>query len=110
MSKEELLEQGVYIPDKFDELIIIYLKLGFKVLITCEDHFPYNTSPFKKVMYSFYLSPDTNLELEAFSFINVSIPTKQDLEEEMAYGCSLDYKIFPTELNQLLCRLKNYSS
>lgn len=61
-------------------------------------------------MYSFYLSIDTNSELGPFTFINVSIPTKQDLEEEMAYGCSMYYKILPTELDQLLCRLKNYSN
>lgn len=48
MGREELLEQGVYVPDKFDESIIIYLKLGFKVLISCEDNFPYITSPLKK--------------------------------------------------------------
>lgn len=110
MRREELLEQGVYVPDKFDESIIIYLKLGFKVLIACEDSFPYNTSPFKKVMYSFYLSTHTNSELDPFTFINVSVPTKQDLEEELAYGCSMDYQILSTELDQLLCRLKNYSN
>lgn len=48
MSKEEWLEQGVYIPDKFDEFIIIYLKLGFKVLVTCIDHYPIKTSTLKK--------------------------------------------------------------
>lgn len=110
MSKEEWLEQGIYVSDKFDESIIIYLKLGFKVLVTCVDHYPIKTSPLKKVMYHFYLYSNTNSELDPFTFINVSIPTKQDLEEELTYGCPLDYAILPTELDQLLCRLRNYSN
>lgn len=110
MNKEKLLELGIYVPDKFDKFIIIYLKLGFRVLVTCEDYYLYITSPLKKVIYNFYLSSDTNSELGPFTFINTSIPTKQDLEEELACGCSLDYKILPTELDQLLCRLKNYSN
>jgi hypothetical protein len=61
-------------------------------------------------MYRFYLSANTSLELDPFTFINVSIPTKQDLDEELTYECSVDYQILPTELDQLLCRLKNYSN
>lgn len=37
MTKEELLELGIYCSDKIDLTIIVYLNLGFKVLFRVRD-------------------------------------------------------------------------
>lgn len=34
MTREELLQQDIYCPEVFDNRIIIYLRLGFKVLLS----------------------------------------------------------------------------
>lgn len=37
MTREELLEKEIYCPEVFDDKIIIYLRLGFKVLFLFEN-------------------------------------------------------------------------
>lgn len=109
MSREEWLEHGVYIPYKIDEIIIIYLKLGFRVGIKCMDHFPYQYSPKKRLIYFIKLDEQEYENLVPMIFSNVSLFTQKDLDEGYDVPDCTYYVTF-YELNQLLCRLKNYSN
>lgn len=109
MSREEWLEHGVYIPDKIDESIIVYLKLGFRVVIKCIDHFPYQSSPRKRLVYFIKLDEKTSENLTPMTFTNVSMFTQKDLDEGYDEPDCTYYVAF-YELYQLLCRLKNYSN
>jgi len=109
MTRKEWLEQGVYLPNKIDESIIIYLKLGFRVVIKCIDHFPYQSSPRKRLVYFIKLDKKESENLAPMTFSNVSLFTQKDLDEGYDVpDCT--YRVTFYELNQLLCRLKNYSN
>lgn len=107
MSREEWLEQGAYIPDKIDENVIVYLKLGFRVAIKCIDYFPYQNSPKKRLVYFIKLDEKESENLASMTFSNVSLFTQRDLDEGYDVPDCTYYVTF-YELNQLLCRLKNY--
>lgn len=109
MIREEWLERGVYLPDKIDENVIVYLKLGFRVAIKCIDHFPYQNSPRKRLVYFIKLDEKESENLSPMTFSDVSLFTQKDLDEGYDVpDCT--YHVTFYELNQLLCRLKNYSN
>lgn len=106
MTRETWLNNNVYIPDKIDESIIVYLKLGFKVGIKCKDNFPYQHSSIRKLIYFIKLDSESD-SLVPMTFHDVSLFSQKDLEEGYDIpDCT--YYVTPYELNQLLCRLKNY--
>lgn len=109
MSKEEWLEQGIYIPNKIDESIIVYLKLGFRVGIKCVDNFPYQNSPRKRLVYFIKLDNEVSENLAQMTFTNVAVFTQKDLDEGYDMPDCTYYVTF-YELNQLLCRRRNYSN
>lgn len=92
MTNKELLEQGIYCPDKIDLSIIIYLKLGFKVLLAYYNRFSIISLEYIILEYTpeFY----SNLDFNQFIKYTCNIEDITDIRSLESYAIINDNYVF----------------
>ena len=106
MTREELLNLGIYAPTRFSEQIELRLKLGQKVLFK----YPLTPCKYRTILISIghsnapYITPD-GAEVLQFQFNVRDIYMVGDILSMLGWGMVSEYLIRPKDLDKFISYL-----